>query len=136
MIVGCPLSACRISGVYVMNDLKETLLQDTNRDIPALLRERRRWRIVSEQLEVASKVIITAAGIVSYAACSDVFGDSRVKMIAFVGGSMNSVGIGCLNLASYAKQQATEREHAIQTIAAHQNISVPDITQSFGVDEQ
>ena len=118
-----------------MEDLKETLLKDTNRDLPILLNERRRWRVLSESLEVASKVIVTAAGIVSYAACSDVFGDSRVKIIAFVGGSMNTVGIGCLNLASYAKQQATEREHAIQTIATHQNVVVPDITQAFNVEE-
>lgn len=116
-----------------MEDLRETLINDTHRDVPTLLRERRTWRRVSEHLEVASKVIITTGGIVSYAACSDIFGDSRVRLIAFVGGSMNTVGIGCLNLASYAKQQAAEREHAIQTIAAHQQISVPDVTASFGV---
>lgn len=119
-----------------MNDLQETLLQDTQRDVPGLLQERRRWRVVSEHLEVASKVIITAAGIVSYAACSDVFGDSRVKMIAFVGGSLNTVGIGCLNLASYARQQAIEREQAIQTIAAHHNVSTPNITASFAVVDE
>lgn len=118
------------------DELRETLLRDTHQDVPTLLRERRTWRSVSESLEVASKAIITAGGIVSYAACSDVFGDSRMKLIAFVGGSMNTVGIGCLNLASYAKQQAAEREHAIQTIANHQQISIPDVTASFGVNNE
>ena len=122
------------NGAQQQGDLTDILLDDTRRDIPVLLCGRRRWRVVSEGLEVASKVIVTAAGIVSYAACSDMFG-SRVKLIAFVGGTMNTIGLGCLNLASYAKQQATERERAIQTIASHQNCVIPDITQSFGVDE-
>lgn len=119
----------------IIMDIQEALLEDIRQDVPGLLRERRMWRGVSENLEVASKVIITAGGIVSYAACTDVFGDSRTKMIAFVGGSMNTVGIGCLNLAGYAKQQADEREKALQTLARHHNISVPNLTSAFDVTE-
>jgi len=115
-------------------DFEHTVSTDIEKDVPMLLGERRMWRGVSEGLEVASKVIITMGGVVSYAACGDMFGTHRVKVIAFVGGSMNTVGMGCLNLASYARQQAVEREHALQTIAAHRNVVIPNMTASFGVD--
>jgi hypothetical protein len=118
-----------------VNSLRQTLLTDVDKDVPILLRERRSWRTVSEQLEVASKIIITIGGIVSYAACGEIFGGGRIKLIAFVGGSMNTVGMGCLNLASYAKQQANEREHALQAIAEHHNVRIPNVTASFQTEE-
>lgn len=99
------------------------------RDIQSSLGSRRRWKIAGHIFETASKVLIAASGILSFAS-----GYYSNLSLGFSAGSTSTISLACLQFASYCfRESKTNAEEANILLQSIKIDTVPELAES--VDE-